>query len=166
MEPQSPRLGGRACGAPRNRCAITHLCSLYPLNLVPCPISPKILGDPPLIILEASLPASSQVRPWGLTQGCATGLAPPGTRPLSTSVMPLVPAPQICFVSKGLLVLWPLLPQMHPAGVLRRPSSHEHHHHLPQRGPLHPAENRPQVRAFLPVSPLVQRLASVCLHAG
>lgn len=77
--------------------------------------------------------------------------------------MPLVPALEICFVSKGLLVPLPCLPQMHPAGVLRGPPSHQHHHHLPQRGPLHPAQNHPQVRALPSVSLPGWCLVRACL---
>lgn len=65
------------------------------------------------------------------------------------TVMPLLPAPEACFAPSGPPCLLSFLPQMHAADVLQGPPSHQHHHHLPQRSPLHPAQDHPQVRAFL-----------------
>ena len=93
-------------------------------------------------------PVRVRVRPWGLAQDCAARAAPSDARQLSmlvTTTMPLVPTPDTCFAPKGLSGLLPFLPQVHPADVLQGPPSHQHHHHLPQRGPLHPAQDHPQV---------------------
>lgn len=162
---QSPRLGGEfmwllgTTVLVLGHAEIPHLCSISQLHLAPSPHSPEMMGNSASGIL-------CQVRPWGVVaQCCAAGLAPLDTRHLSmlvTTAMPLVPAPEVSFALTSLTCLLPLLPQMRPARVLQGPPSHQHHHHLPQRGPLHPAQDHPQVSQ----PSWSQHLVRACLLAG
>lgn len=147
------RLGVVLC-APRNHWVLTGACEescIYVLYLSLTWLQARVPPGGRKLSFSSfrSFPAPLRVqaRPWGLVQDRAARVAPSDARHLSvlvTTTMPLVAAPDPRFAPRGLS--GPAFsPQVHPADVLQGPPSHQHHHHLPQRGPLHPAQDHPQV---------------------